>query len=72
MAYENLKLVNASISGDIYLTRMLKGGTMSDNRRIITDECLKATASWFLSNDRKVEYELLAEFAAWGLSEVAK
>ncbi|EAF3980717.1 hypothetical protein C9431_08950 [Listeria monocytogenes] len=42
-----------SISGDIYLTRMLKGGTMSDNRRIITDECLKATASWFLSNDRK-------------------
>ncbi|EPE5826968.1 hypothetical protein HCA83_00510 [Listeria innocua] len=53
MAYENLKLANAAISGDIYLTRILKNGVMSDNRRIITDECLKATASWFLSNDRK-------------------
>ncbi|EGO2889887.1 hypothetical protein IT795_002446 [Listeria monocytogenes] len=42
MAYENLKLANAAISGDIYLTRILKNGVMSDNRRIITNECLSA------------------------------
>ncbi|EAF4459108.1 hypothetical protein CYH18_14610 [Listeria monocytogenes serotype 1/2a] len=53
MAYENLKLVNASISGEIYLTRILKNGVMSDNRRIITNECLAATADWFLANDKK-------------------
>ncbi|EAG8559482.1 hypothetical protein CAX48_03365 [Listeria monocytogenes] len=53
MAYENLKLANAAISGDIYLTRILKGGVMSDNRRIITNECLAATADWFLANDKK-------------------
>ncbi|HAC2762391.1 TPA_asm: hypothetical protein GZJ36_02590 [Listeria monocytogenes] len=53
MAYENLKLANAAISGDIYLTRILKNGVMSDNRRIITDECLAATADWFLANDKK-------------------
>ncbi|EAG1696507.1 hypothetical protein BBP92_13065 [Listeria monocytogenes] len=53
MAYENLKLANAAISGDIYLTRILKNGVMSDNRRIITNECLAATADWFLANDEK-------------------
>ncbi|EAC3620580.1 hypothetical protein CW768_11660 [Listeria monocytogenes] len=53
MAYENLKLANAAISGDIYLTRILKDGVMSDNRRIITNECLAATADWFLANDEK-------------------
>ncbi|EKM1338968.1 hypothetical protein PZE13_001944 [Listeria innocua] len=52
MAYENLKLANAAISGDIYLTRILKNGVMSDNRRIITNECLAATADWFLTNDK--------------------
>lgn len=52
MAYENLKLATAAISGDIYLTRILKNGVMSDNRRIITNECLAATAEWFLSNDK--------------------
>lgn len=53
MAYENLKYANAAISGDIYLTRILKNGVMSDNRRIITNECLAATADWFLANDKK-------------------
>ncbi|EGP9130182.1 TPA: hypothetical protein NR659_002699 [Listeria innocua] len=52
MAYENLKLATAAISGYIYLTRILKNGVMSDNRRIITNECLAATAEWFLSNDK--------------------
>ncbi|EPN8061502.1 hypothetical protein HCX58_13940 [Listeria welshimeri] len=50
MAYENLKLVNAAVSGDIYLTRILNDGVMSDNRRIITDECLASTADWFYHN----------------------
>ncbi|EAG2100607.1 hypothetical protein ABE813_002906 [Listeria monocytogenes] len=53
MAYENLKLATAAISGNIYLTRILKNGVMSDNRRIITNECLAATADWFLANDKK-------------------
>ncbi|HDU6366765.1 TPA: hypothetical protein RFY74_002808, partial [Listeria monocytogenes] len=45
-------LATAAISGDIYLTRILKNGVMSDNRRIITNECLAATADWFLANDK--------------------
>ena len=53
MAYENLQLVVAGMSGEIYLTRILKNGTMSDSRRVITEDCLRATTEWFMSNKQK-------------------
>lgn len=52
MSYENLKLVNAAFSGDIYLTRISEDGIMGDNRRIITNECLHATVNWFYHNKK--------------------
>lgn len=54
MAYENLKLVVAMLSGDIYLARILKDGSMSDSRRIATDDCLRATTEWFMANNKKM------------------
>ena len=58
MTYEKLELVNALMSGEIYLSRRLKNGFMSDNRRIMTKECLRATTEWFMSNKKKcIQYE---------------
>lgn len=54
MAYEKLKLVVAGMSGNIYLSRILKEGVMSDSRRIITEECLAASTEWFMSNKKKM------------------
>ena len=53
MAYENLKLVVADVSGEIYLSRILKNGFMGDNRRVATEDCLRATTEWFMKNDKK-------------------
>lgn len=52
MAYEKLNLVYALMSGEIYLTRILKNGAMSDSRRIITKECIRATTEWFIGNKK--------------------
>ena len=58
MTYEKLELVNALMSGEIYLSKILKNGTMSDNRRIMTKECLRATTEWFMNNKNKcIQYE---------------
>lgn len=54
MAYENLKLVLAGMSREIYLAKILKDGTMSDSRRVVTEDCLRASAEWFMSNDKKM------------------
>lgn len=54
MAYENLELLLAGVSGEIYLTRQLKGGTMSDTRRVMTDDCLRASTEWFMRHDKKM------------------
>lgn len=62
MAYENLQLVTAAMSGEIYLARMNKSGFMGDSRRIITEECLRATVEWFMANDKKmIRYNSLNE-----------
>lgn len=58
MAYENLKMVIAGLSGEIYLTRILKEGVMSDSRRIATEDCLRATTEWFMKNKRTmIQYQ---------------
>lgn len=53
MAYENVKLVVAGMSGEIYMSRILKDGTMGDSRKVATQDCLRATAEWFMKNGKK-------------------
>ena len=58
MAYENLKMVIAGLSGEIYLAKILKSGMMGDTRRIATEDCLRATTEWFMKNGKKmIAYE---------------
>ena len=53
MAYENLELVYAMISGDIYLTKVNKGGVMSTSqRRVATNDVLRAATEWFIGNEK--------------------
>lgn len=53
MAYENLELVYAMMSGDIYLTKVNKGGIMSTSqRRVATEDVLRATTEWFIGNKK--------------------
>lgn len=54
MAYENLELVIAGLSGEIYLAKVNKSGAMSDSRRIATEDCQRATAEWFMKNKKKM------------------
>lgn len=54
MAYENLQLVIAGISGEIYLAKVNNDGAMSDSRRVATADCQRATAEWFMSNKKKM------------------
>jgi hypothetical protein len=54
MAYENLNLVVAALSGDIYLARINKNGFMGESRRIATEDCLRATTEWFMKNDKSM------------------
>lgn len=53
MAYEKLKLVTASITGDIYLASVNTDNIMSTtNRRVITEEVLSSATEWFLRNEK--------------------
>lgn len=54
MAYKNARLVVAGISGDIYLTRVLKDRTMSLERKEVTMDVLRASTEWFMHNDKKM------------------
>lgn len=53
MVYENLKLVVAAISGDIFLTKASDGIMDVDSRRLVTDEVLSAATEWFRANNHK-------------------
>ena len=53
MAYENLELVYAMLSGDVYLTKINKGGIMSvSQRRVATEDVLRSTTEWFIGNKK--------------------
>lgn len=52
MAYENLELVIACVSGDVYLAKVKNGIMDTNNRRVITDEVLRASTEWFMSNNK--------------------
>lgn len=52
MAYENIKLVVAGVSGDIYLAKA-KDGIMDTNyRRVATDDVLSSATEWFRKNKK--------------------
>ncbi|NKM75280.1 hypothetical protein [Staphylococcus pseudintermedius] len=53
MKIENIKLVVASISKDIYMAKINKDSMMDiDNRRVATEEVLRAAAEWFIANQK--------------------
>lgn len=53
MAYENVELVIAMLSGDVYMARINKDGSMDTrNRRIATDDVLRAAGEWFIANKK--------------------
>lgn len=54
MAYEKVEIVVSSISGEVYMARVLKDGTMSESRRIVTEDCLRGTTEWFMQNKKKM------------------
>lgn len=57
MAYEKIELVYALMSGDIYMARINDDGTMNlRNRRIATDDVMKAAAEWFIGNKKTVAH----------------
>ena len=49
-----MKLVVAAISKEIYLTKILKSGMMSDSKRNFTTEAVRSVMEWFLLNKHKV------------------
>ena len=53
MAYENLELVIAGVSGDVYLAKVKNGIMDTSNRRVITDDVLRSATEWFVKNNKK-------------------
>lgn len=49
----NLKLVVSAISGEIYLTKILKSGLMSEQRKEFGKETRRATMEWFMNTNTK-------------------
>lgn len=52
MAYENLKLVVAGVTGDIYLAKAKDGIMDTTYRRVATDEVLISATEWFRKNEK--------------------
>lgn len=49
---KDIELVLAAVSKEIYMTKRLKSGMMSDTRKIVTDDVLRAATEWFMSNKK--------------------
>ena len=49
----NLKLVVAAISGEIYLTKILKSGQMGSQRKEFGKETRRAVMEWFMVSNKK-------------------
>lgn len=56
MAYEKIKLVFAAISGDIYMARVNNGTMDTRNRRIATQDVMRASAEWFIGNKKTIAH----------------
>jgi len=53
MKLEKLAIRNAFLSNEIYLTTLDKEGTMTDKRKVVTDEVLKATFQYMMTNHKR-------------------
>ncbi|HBJ8757549.1 TPA: hypothetical protein LEM85_001091 [Listeria monocytogenes] len=53
MAYEKTKIVVASGDGKIYLCTLDRDGHMTDSRKDVTKDVLRATAEYFMKNKYK-------------------
>ncbi len=49
----NLRLVVAAISGEIYLAKILKSGVMGEQRKEFTEEAKRAFMEWFMATKTK-------------------
>lgn len=57
MAYEKVQLVVAFMTGDIYMAKIKEDGVMDTrNRRIATDDVMRAAAEWFIKNNKTVAH----------------
>jgi len=56
---EQIELVTAALSGDIYMAEIENNGTMNvETRKLATEDVLRAAAEWFISNDEtEVHFE---------------
>lgn len=52
MAYENLKLVVAGVTGDIYLAKAKDGIMDTTYRRVATEDVLSSATEWFRKNEK--------------------
>lgn len=49
---EQIELVTAALSGDIYMAEIENNGTMNvETRKVATEDVLRAAAEWFISNN---------------------
>lgn len=51
---DSFQIQLSAIIGDIYLTKVLKDGSMSETRRVITDEVLAIVTSWFMKHKKNM------------------
>ena len=49
----NLKLVVAAISGEIYLAKILKSGLMGEQRKEFTNDCVRAVMEYCMAKKLK-------------------
>lgn len=54
MAYEKVELVYAMMSGEIYMARVNNGLMSTSNRRIATQDVLRASTEWFIGNKKNM------------------
>lgn len=66
MAYEKVKLVIAMFSGDVYMARIKGDGSMDTrNRRIATDDVMRAAGEWFIANKKTTAHFKNAGWLCW-------
>lgn len=62
MAYEKTKIVVASGDGKIYLCTLDRDGHMTDSRKDVTKDVLRATAEYFMKNNcKRAQFEEIKE-----------
>ncbi|HDI3700101.1 TPA: hypothetical protein PNA77_001607 [Listeria monocytogenes] len=62
MAYKNAEFVVSASDGNIYLCTLDKDGFISDSRKDVTKDVLRATAEYFMKNNyKRAQFEEIKE-----------